>query len=204
MWEHLPAFIGTSQLLLWHIILVWLYLILVQYTLMFKCSWFEGKQFPTLLAWGARTLSQQTLRAEVLSNLLILCNFYFAHPADHGEESAVWFCDTKCVLGVCGLPTRIVFGTEGLWGVPITYDKDKNHLENNHNYPKTIRCCIIQDTLFLHTCNRCFQLRHTSTNAFRPHITWLNHSLGNNHLYFILPIWVFHAYWISYNYSTLI
>lgn len=104
--------------------------------------------------WRTHTLSQQTFRAKILSNLLILCNFYFAHPADHGEESAVWFCDTKCVLGVCGLPTRIVFGTEGLWGVPITYNKDKNHLENNHNYPKIFRCFIIHDALFKN--KKCF------------------------------------------------
>lgn len=49
----------------------------------------------------------------------------FTHPADQGEESAVWFCDTKCVFGVWGLPTNIVLGAEGLWGVPITYGQDE-------------------------------------------------------------------------------
>lgn len=48
------------------------------------------------------------------STLLILSSFHFAHPADQGEESPVWFCDAKCVLGVCGLPTRMVFCAEGL------------------------------------------------------------------------------------------
>lgn len=48
-----------------------------------------------------------------------------AHPADQGEGSEGWFCETKWVLGVCGLPTTIVFGAAGLWGVPITYSQKR-------------------------------------------------------------------------------
>lgn len=58
-----------------------------------------------------------------------------AHPADQGEGSEGWFCETKWVLGVCGLPTTIVFGAAGLWGVPITYSQKRQfrtQSENSH------------------------------------------------------------------------
>lgn len=160
MWEYLSEF--TENMLVPFttnegvFIFVWLFQILIHYTLMLKCSWWKGKQTIslTLLAWRVHTLSQWTFRTKVPNNLLILCNFYLAHPADHGEESAVWFCDTKCVLGVCGLPTRIVFGAEGLWGVPITYSKDKIIWKMiisipRYSYAARFKWCIVQTTLIL-------------------------------------------------------
>lgn len=125
--------------------------------LMLKRSGWKGEHTIslTLLAWEVHTLPQLTFTTKVPNNVLILCNFYFAHPADHGEESPVWFCDTKCVLGVCGLPTRIVFGAEGLWGVPITYSKDKIIWKiiksiPRYSYAAWFKWCTMQILLFFY------------------------------------------------------
>lgn len=91
-----------------------------------------------------------------------------AHPADQGEGSEGWFCETKWVLGVCGLPTTIVFGAAGLWGVPITYSQKRQF--RTQSEISHIRRCHLS---FLITYGRCWMamttdIRKNNVNVSNP------------------------------------